>query len=159
MSSNYIHTNKYEEILEIISEEFYPLIKDHYDLWKLMEKVRKEYNKALYKRALDQISKELNNHFQFEEEIILPKLKKHINSDEVGPVKKLIDEHETIRNKYQEIQQVIGHDGINENIADKVNMLAYLLKKHIEKEDHYFFPMISLILTNEEKKEIRNKIE
>jgi hemerythrin-like domain-containing protein len=39
-----------------------------------------------------------------------------------------------------------------------MNLLAYLLKKHIEKEDHYLFPMVSVILTDEEKAEIAEEI-
>jgi len=39
-----------------------------------------------------------------------------------------------------------------------MGLLAYLLKKHIEKEDHYLFPLFSVILTEDEKKAIARDV-
>ncbi len=149
-------TNKYEveQIKQIVAPELHSFIDEHAEVAMLMDKVREGYNEAIYKQALDVIGAELDHHFLYEEEFILPRLAQHIAAGDVGPAAKLIQEHKLIRRHHQDaIQMFAEHDPANpsKDLVQKVNLLAYLIKKHIEKEDHYLFPMFSAILTEEER--------
>lgn len=149
-------TNKYEvdQIKNIVAPELHSFIDEHAEAASLMDKVREGYNEEIYKLALEVIGTELDHHFLYEEEYILPKLANHIAEGEVGPAAKLYSEHKMIRKHHQEVTKMFAdHDPANpsKELVQKINLLAYLLKKHIEKEDHYLFPMFSAILTDEEK--------
>ena len=99
-----------------------------------------------------QIGHELEHHFLFEENYILTRLKNHIPETEVGPIAKLKSEHNVIRKHHKEALAMFeGHDPKNpsQELIQKMGLLAYLLKKHIEKEDHYLFPLFSVILTED----------
>ena len=155
------HTDHFNEILKNIAPELHPFINDHYSTWNLMFNVRKAFSIELYQVALAQIEQELKIHFVQEEQILLPMLERYLASKEVGPVTKLISEHQSIQKKYLEVKQLFENYQKNQvNSENKIeftkqmNLLAYLVMKHIEKEDHYFYPMISLIFTKEEKAKI-----
>ncbi len=152
---------EYEEILSIIAPELHSYVEEHAALGKLMDEVRKGYDEEVYAKALAEIETELNQHFRYEEEFMLPRLARHIRAETAGPIYKLKKEHESIRRNYEEAKALFEqHDPENPSqaLVQKVNLLAYLLKKHIEKEDHYLFPLVSAILTAEEKREIAEAI-
>ncbi|WP_019119468.1 hemerythrin domain-containing protein [Brevibacillus massiliensis] len=149
--------SEYEQILSIISPELHTFVAEHAQLGKKMDQVRAGYSEKAYADALKSIGEELDQHFCYEEEFILPRLGHHILSREAGPIKKLIQEHQVIRNRYAEALELYpqrDEESVRDLFIQKMNLLAYLLKKHIEKEDHYFFPMVSLILNEQEKAEI-----
>ncbi|WP_139488243.1 hemerythrin domain-containing protein [Brevibacillus dissolubilis] len=150
-----------EDVLAIIAPELHTYVEEHAALSELMDRVREGYNEEVYADALREIGEELTQHFVYEEEFILPRLQKHIPSDTAGPVMKLTQEHDVIRNSYEEVRQMFlerNPGEPNPELMKKMNLLAYLLKKHIEKEDHYLFPMASVILTAEERTEIADEI-
>ena len=155
------HTDYFNEILKNVAPELHPFINDHYSTWNLMFSVREAFSIELYRVALEQIEQELKVHFVQEEQLLLPILERHLANKEVGPVAKLIDEHQFIHKKYHEVKQLFENlHNVNDNPKNKIeltrqmNLLAYLVMKHIEKEDHYFYPMLSLIFNKEEKANI-----
>lgn len=146
--------NELDQIKQIVAPELHSFIEEHAEVAQLMDQVREGYNQAIYQQALDVIGTELDHHFLYEEEYILPRLAHHIAEGDVGPAAKLISEHRLIRKHHQDAVYLFAeHDPAapSKDLVQKVNLLAYLLKKHIEKEDHYLFPMFSAILTDEEK--------
>ncbi|MGD8188460.1 hemerythrin domain-containing protein [Brevibacillus ginsengisoli] len=155
--------NRYEvdQIKRIVAPELHSFIDEHADVAMLMDIVREGYNQAIYQQALNVIGTELDHHFLYEEDFILPRLRSHIAEGQVGPAAKLIQEHQLIRKHHQEtIYLFAEHDPAapSKELVQKINLLAYLLKKHIEKEDHYLFPMFTAILTDEEKAAIARDV-
>ncbi|UFJ41082.1 hemerythrin domain-containing protein [Brevibacillus humidisoli] len=156
-----VKKEEYEQILSIISPELHSFVEEHAALSQLMDKVREGYDETVYQQALHEIETELEQHFLYEERFILTRLKSYFATEEVGPVRKLLQEHRIIRNHYQDAAYLFANretDNPGPDLIQKMNLLAYLLKKHIEKEDHYFFPMVSLILSQEEKAAIAEEV-
>ncbi|MBN2908890.1 hemerythrin domain-containing protein [Polycladomyces sp. WAk] len=154
-------TLEFEKILTIVAPELYSFIEEHAALSQLMDQVREGYHTELYQKALDTIGHELEHHFLYEENYILTRLANHITETEVGPIAKLKSEHNIIRKHYQEAMALFqNHDPENPSheLIQKMGLLAYLLKKHIEKEDHYLFPLFSVILTQGEKAAIAHDV-
>lgn len=151
-----------DKIMSIVSPELHSFIEEHAALSRLMDRVREGYNTEIYRKALEQIGHELERHFLFEEKYILSRLENHISETKVGPIAKLKKEHNVIRNHYKEALAMFeGHDPEkpSQELIQKMGLLAYLLKKHIEKEDHYLFPLLSLILTEDEKAAIARDVD
>jgi hemerythrin-like domain-containing protein len=154
-------TIEHEKILSIIAPELHSFVEEHKELNELMIQVREGYNEELYIRALQTIGEELDQHFIFEEEFILPKLARYFPHNDAGPIFKLKSDHQTIRSHYHETLELFNqrdHQGI-QSLMQKMNLFAYLLMKHIEKEDHYLLPLISLILSKDELLEISKEVE
>ena len=140
--------------------ELHSFIEEHAPLSRLMDRVREGYDAEIYREALNQIGHELEHHFLFEESTFSPAWKPH-SETEVGPIAKLKSEHDVIRKHHREALAMFeGHDPENpsQELIQKMGLLAYLLKKHIEKEDHYLFPLFSVILTEDEKKAIARDV-
>ncbi|MBA4543623.1 MULTISPECIES: hemerythrin domain-containing protein [Thermoactinomyces] len=151
-----------EKILGIVAPELHSFIEEHASLSQWMDRVREGYNTELYDKVLGEIGHELDHHFLYEEKYILSRLVKHIPETEVGPIYKLKSEHEIIRKHYEEAKIMFkNHDPENPSheLIQKMGLLAYLLKKHIEKEDHYLFPLFSLVLSKDEKEEIARDVK
>ncbi|WP_241236176.1 hemerythrin domain-containing protein [Brevibacillus marinus] len=152
---------EYGQLLSIIAPELHSFIEEHSALSGLMDRVRESYDEAVYAEALQVIGSELDQHFTYEEELLLPRLAKRIGSEQVGPIYKLRQDHQVIRNRYAEVRALFAERSqstAREALVQRMNLLAYLLKKHIEKEDHYLFPLLSLILTAAEKADIAHEL-
>ncbi|GAA4723894.1 hemerythrin domain-containing protein [Brevibacillus fulvus] len=150
-----------KKVMSVVAPELHTFIEEHAELDQWMDRVRAENNRALYREALQIIQQELEQHFLYEEQFILPKLGRYFATTEVGPVFKLIQEHDIIRKNYrdaEDLMQESDSERFAEVLQQKMNLLAYLLKKHIEKEDHYFFPLVSLVLTPAECQEIADQV-
>ncbi|HZG18358.1 MAG TPA: hemerythrin domain-containing protein [Candidatus Bathyarchaeia archaeon] len=162
-NDRHIVTNQENELLcSIISPELHSFVEEHTALSQLMDKVRCGYDEEIYREALHEIETELSQHFYYEETFILPRLSRYFATNEVGPSMKLLQDHDTIRKHFIEAKDLFSSRNTNDPGADlvpKMNLLAYLLKKHIEKEDHYLFPMVSLILNQDEKEEIAAEVK
>jgi hemerythrin-like domain-containing protein len=154
-------TQEVDKIMAIVAPELHSFIEEHAALSQLMDRVREGYDTEIYREALNQIGHELEHHFLFEEKYILSRLENHIPETEVGPIAKLKSEHDVIRKHHREALAMFeGHDPENpsQELIQKMGLLAYLLKKHIEKEDHYLFPLFSVILTEDEKAAIARDV-
>ncbi|AYK05127.1 hemerythrin domain-containing protein [Brevibacillus laterosporus] len=153
--------DKYNKLTSIIDPHLHSFVAEHAMLENLMDKVREGYDLEVYRLALQEIKEELEHHFLYEETFILGKLQNHIAETEVGPIAKLVQDHVIIRKHYNEAKELFEQEQAkecSELLLQKMNFLAYLLKKHIEKEDHYIFPLVSLVLSEEEKKAIAEEV-
>lgn len=113
----------------------------------------------------DVIGLELTRHFVYEEEILFPQLAQHLGGADVGPVPKLLKEHQQVR----ELHKILSawdaaapsqdRDDIQRLLVKRLRELARLLWNHIEKEDSHLFTMASRILTPEEKAAVGEEIE
>lgn len=156
------NTQEAERIRQIVAPELHSFIEEHAALSQWMDRVREGYHPEVYQKVLDEIGHELNHHFLYEEKYILDRLANHIPEKEAGPIFKLKSEHNTIRKNYEEAKALFqNHDPKNpsQELIQKMGLLAYLLKKHIEKEDHYLFPLFSVVLTQEEKEAIARDVQ
>ncbi|MGA9175447.1 MAG: hemerythrin domain-containing protein [Thermoactinomyces sp.] len=156
------NTQESEKILRIVAPELHSFIEEHSVLSQWMDQIREGYNAELYNKVLGEIGHELDHHFLYEEKYILSRLANHIPETVVGPIFKLKNEHNTIRKHYEEAKALFkNHDPENpsQELVQKMGLLAYLLKKHIEKEDHYLFPLFSVILTQDEKEAIASDVK
>lgn len=156
------NASEYELVLSIISPQLHTYVAEHAELSALMDEVREGFDMEVYQTALQAIGEELEHHFRYEEDCILPRLANYIPTAEAGPIKKLKSEHQVIRDRHAEASRLLAERkdaASDKELMQKMNLLAYLLKKHIEKEDHYFFPMVSLILSETEKDEIAAEIQ
>ena len=159
MSNKKNHTEQFDKIFKIVAPELHIFIEDHYETYIIMENVRNNSTVENCNIVLNRVGKEIKGHFQYEEQFILPKLNNYIAEKEVGPLAKLIEDHRFIEDKYNYIVEQLEKNKFTTEIIDEIKKLAYLVKKHIEKEDHYLFPLISIILKPEEKQEIKAKLE
>ncbi|TPG84270.1 hemerythrin domain-containing protein [Brevibacillus laterosporus] len=152
---------KYNKLITIIDPHLHSFVAEHATLENLMDKVREGYDLEVYRLALQEIKIEMEHHFLYEEMFILGKLENHIVEKEVGPIAKLVQDHVIIRKHFNEAKELFDQEQTkkcSEPLMQKMNLLAYLLKKHIEKEDHYIFPLVSLVLTEEEKIAIAEEV-
>ncbi|ADG07223.1 Hemerythrin HHE cation binding domain protein [Kyrpidia tusciae DSM 2912] len=149
---------QWQAVMELTAPEFHTFLLEHRVLAERMEAVRRDRSPELYRLALGELGREIDHHFVHEEKFVLPKVEPYFPSAVAGPAVKLRSEHDLIRRRHREV--VAGMDpraGIGDVAGpwgDAVRLLAYLVLRHIEKEDHYFFPMISRILTPEERAEV-----
>jgi hypothetical protein len=81
-----VNKQEYELVLSLIAPELHTYIEEHAALSQLMDKVRAGFDEEVYRIALQEIETELSQHFAYEEEFILPRLRKYFATDEVGPV-------------------------------------------------------------------------
>lgn len=156
------HTQEVEKIRRIVAPELHSFIEEHAALSQWMDRVREGYHAELYHKVLHEIGHELDHHFLYEEKFILSRLANYFPEGEAGPIFKLKSEHNTIRKHYEEAKVLFeNHDPAkpSQELVQKMGLLAYLLKKHIEKEDHYLFPLFSVILTQEEKEAIASDVQ
>lgn len=142
----------WEAVAALVAPEFHSFLEEHRDLARRMEAVRHRPSEAVYRQALDALEKEIDRHFVYEEQFILPRLEKYFSSPVAGPAVRLREEHALIVRRFREARETADNRAAEGDVwARQMSLLAYLLLKHIEKEDHYFFPMISRIFTPEER--------
>ena len=153
------HENAYQnpQLIEQIAEELRPLTQDHIELCKTIEAVHGVADQAALQRALDQISDELKRHFVAEERHVFPLMAKHVGGVDVGPVARLLEEHEKIRklskdaNTLYQVFSTKPDAHVAELLEQKWRDLSRTLLNHLGKEDSHLFPMASRLFTADEK--------
>ncbi len=156
------HENAYRnpDLIELVAEELRPLTRDHIALCQSIEAVTTMADKSTIKNVLDQISEELKHHFVAEEKYVFPLMSKHLGGGDVGPVARLLEEHEKIRNLSAqanaifEVYDTKPDDHVQELLKVKWQDLSRALLNHLGKEDSHLFPMASRLFTPEEKASI-----
>ncbi|MCL6517203.1 hemerythrin domain-containing protein [Alicyclobacillus sp.] len=156
-------------LLEQIDPALRPFVEDHMDLCRELERAKDPFDRAAVQRILDAIGEELERHFVYEEEILFPRLTRHLGGPDVGPVPKLLKEHRMVRDLHRASVEVLsawdepapsqGRDDIERIFMNKLRELTALLWNHIEKEDNHLFTMASRILTPEEKAAVVAEME
>lgn len=148
------------ELMEMVAPELRPLVEDHIEVCQVLESVKGDVDSEKVLEVLRVIGKELNHHFVAEEELLFPVMAKHVGGIDVGPVARLIEEHQKIRRLHGEAQELLDiytkqeNDHMEALLGEKMKELSRSLLNHLGKEDSHLFPMASRLLTDEEKKAI-----
>jgi hemerythrin-like domain-containing protein len=108
-------------------------------------------------------SKELEPHYYNEENALFPILGQHIGTTS-GIIPDIINEHETLRTLFQQLQFGIHSLG-NQWTIDHVNLVNQasqqfisFMEGHIEKEDKELYPQVENLLSIEEKRQVYYKL-
>lgn len=153
------HENAFShpELLEKIVPEIRPFVDDHIKLCKMLESVTGTFEKHDVLKMLRAVGEELKHHFVAEEDLLFPLIGKHMGGDDVGPIPRLLEEHDIIRRLHREAEEfydIMEHQPdahVTVLLGEKVRDLATTLLNHLGKEDSHLFPMAGRLLTNEEK--------
>ena len=158
------HVTAYDhpELLEQIAPEIRSLVEDHIELHKLLLRIGKNSDANEYKAVLAAVGDELNRHFVYEEEILFPRLGRYLGGADVGPVPKLLKEHQEIRQLHSDCSERFLHlDEVPEaprELAARMSALKELLVQHMSKEDSHLFTMASRLLSSEDKAAIAREL-
>lgn len=153
------HQNAYQNpaLLDQIAPEIRPLVDDHIEVCRTLETVKAAPQLANVKGTLRLVGEELSHHFVVEENALFPRMAAHVGGIDVGPVARLLAEHQHIRNLHQEAElllsafEELGDEHVRTLLTSKVEELSRVLLNHLGKEDSHLFPMASRLLTAEEK--------
>ncbi len=156
------HENAYMNpaLVEQIAPELRPLVSDHVELCKILEAVQKAPSDGLVQHALATVRQELASHFVAEEELLFPLMAKHVGGMDVGPVARLLEEHQKIRRLHTEAQEIFDtqlrqpDEHVKNLMSEKLRELSHALLNHIGKEDSHLFPMASRLLSEAEKQSV-----
>lgn len=103
------------------------------------------------KYAIDTFHSDLIIHFEDEEKILFPAAAG--KSDECDKlINELIDEHKFFYEKIPALENT-------PDIVDEMDLIGFKLEEHIRKEERILFNLIQEILTEEELKVLKYKIE
>lgn len=143
------HCEQLQQILEKLNTALSPL-------------EQSQVIKGLNQLELD-FNKELEPHYYNEEEALFPVLGQHIGTTR-GIIPDIINEHETLRTLFQQLQFAIHSLG-NQWTTDHVNLVnqasqqfTSFMANHIEREDRELYPQIENLLTIEEKRQVYYKL-
>jgi len=161
------HENAYQrpDLIEQIAPELRPLVEDHIHVCKVLESVEQSSDIDTIRVALWTIERELKSHFIAEEKVLFPRMASHVGGMDVGPVARLVQEHQNIRNLHAEAEKLMpsleqeGDEHVRLILRNKVAELSKMLLNHLGKEDSHLFPMASRLLTLEEKAAIASELK
>lgn len=153
------HDNAYRNpaLLEQIAPEIRPLVEDHIEVCGALEAVAAIPDLPTITSTVRLVGQELSRHFVVEETSLFPRMAAYVGGVDVGPVARLLEEHQHIRHLHQEAQSLLsafeelGDDHVRTLLNAKVQELSRTLLNHLGKEDSHLFPMASRLLTQEEK--------
>lgn len=160
------HENAFDrpELIEQIAPELRSLVADHVEVCKVLQSVQRTPDVETMRIALWTIERELGSHFTAEEQVLFPRMAKHVGGTDVGPVARLLEEHAQIRRLHAEAEALMraceshGDDGARSRLANKMIELSRALLNHLGKEDSHLFPMASRLLTDEEKAAVAREL-
>ncbi len=127
---------------------------------------RTEMEKTLLKDLANALEKELGSHFRKEEEALFPVLAGYIGREH-GPIDVMIHEHERILSVFSHWKKVLPpfcrsmepvDEGIRKAVIDPGLKLIGLLRQHIGKEDQVLFKISEASLSDQEKKDLMEKL-
>ncbi|MFN3695704.1 MAG: hemerythrin domain-containing protein [Ignavibacterium sp.] len=103
------------------------------------------------KYAIETFRSDLNIHFEDEEKILFPVAAGKSNEcDQL--INELIDEHKFF---YEKIPALVN----STELLDEMDLIGCKLEEHIRKEERILFNLIQEILTEDELKSVKSKIE
>lgn len=148
------------KLIENVAPELRPLVEDHIEVCRILDEAKGKVVKDKVQAAIEIVGEELDHHFVAEEELLFPRMAKHVGGMDVGPVARLIEEHRKIRRLHGEAKEIFdqylkdesGH--VESLLGEKMKDLTHALLNHLGKEDSHLFPMASRLMTDEEKKAI-----
>jgi iron-sulfur cluster repair protein YtfE (RIC family) len=131
----------------------------HQKLYEMLEHDHEEV-KEMFKEAINnedpskykEIKKELEVHMKGEEDFYYPKAKKA----DKDLVEHGIEEHEEAKSLIKELDRLGKNDG---QFMPKLKELKDSVEHHVDEEEHKLFPKSKDTLSDNEEKEIAEKIE
>ncbi|MCZ3364529.1 MULTISPECIES: hemerythrin domain-containing protein [Methanobacterium] len=131
----------------------------HQKLYEMLEHDHEEV-KEMFKEAINnedpskykEIKKELEVHMKGEEDFYYPKAKKA----DKDLVEHGIEEHEEAKSLIKELDRLGKNDG---QFMPKLKELKDSVEHHVDEEEHKLFPKSRDTLSDNEEKEIAEKIE
>lgn len=143
-----------EDWKERIVPELRMLALEHEHVLSVLNEVQ-EYDLATFDEAMKAVSVLISNHMVAEEELLFPLLVPYLGGADVGPVPKLLSEHETVRAQYRKCMELrrdlTSDSGQVHELFQQVDDLTELLLGHMEKEDFHLLPMAGRLLSSSEK--------
>ncbi|QQE81001.1 hemerythrin domain-containing protein [Alicyclobacillus sp. SO9] len=151
------------ELRNKIAPELLPFVDDHAHVVAALESLGREFSAASVRSALRLIGTELDRHFVYEEEILFPRLTALLGGPDVGPVPKLLKEHQTIRTQHETCSSLLDASHVESSVSSTLEMqmqqLSHNLLQHIAKEDNHLFSMASRLLSAEDKHAIARELQ
>jgi hemerythrin-like domain-containing protein len=145
------------KLIENVAPQLRPFVEDHIKICKVLDSAKGTIKKETVEAVLQVVGEEIDHHFVAEEELLFPRMGKHVGGTDVGPVARLIEEHHKIRNLYRELQETFDvfvkqdSERTRTSLNEKMEELFITLLNHLGKEDSHIFPMASRLLTEDEK--------
>lgn len=127
---------------------------------------RAEDERALLKDLAFSLEKKIGPHFRKEEEALFPILAEYVGKEH-GPIEAMVHEHEKIRVAFLHWKKSLpflhpGTEPMDEafrrTIIDPGLKIVALFRRHISKEDQILFELSESTLTEEEKKEVIDRM-
>lgn len=159
------HTTAFDqpELIDRVAPELRGFIEDHVEVCKALHASKQVFDIEQYQTTLQIVGEELERHFVYEEEILFPRLNKVLGGADVGPVPRLLQEHEKIRSVFGSVSDLVERFSVDTSaqapLETQMNNLVDLLWNHIGKEDNHLFPMAGRLLSVEDKKEIEREVK
>lgn len=143
-----------EDWKERIVPELRLLALEHEHVLSVLNEVQ-EYDLTTLDKAMGAISVLVSNHMAAEEELLFPMLVDYLGGPDVGPIPKLLSEHEGIRAQYRKCVES-RHDLTTDSgqvhaLFQEIDHLTSFLLSHMEKEDFHLLPMAGRLLNSSEK--------
>lgn len=161
---DYVNAYMQPELIEQITPELQPLVRDHIELCKVLKATENSPDTSMIQTALEKIKLELDHHFTAEEKVVFPRMAIHVGGMDIGPVARLLEEHREIRRLHGEAEELLsaakstGDAHAKSLLTNKMDDLSRTLLNHLGKEDSHLFPMTSRLLTTEEKTAIAREL-
>jgi quercetin dioxygenase-like cupin family protein/iron-sulfur cluster repair protein YtfE (RIC family) len=159
------HTTAFDQpdLIEKVAPELRCFVEDHIEVCQALDAAKKGFDIEQYKKTLSIVGEELSRHFVYEEEILFPRLNKVLGGADVGPVPRLLQEHEKIRSIYCSASDLVERFQTDTNVEGPLETqmlnLIELLWSHIGKEDNHLFPMAGRLLSDDDKKAIEREVK
>ncbi len=159
------HTTAFDQpdLLDKVAPELRCFIEDHVEVCRALDAAKKVFDIGVYKDALSLVGEELNRHFVYEEEILFPRLNKVLGGADVGPVPRLLQEHEKIRQVFGSVSDLVDRYHSDKSaqtpLETQMQNLIELLWNHIGKEDNHLFPMAGRLLSEDDKKAVEREVK
>lgn len=127
---------------------------------------RADAEKVLLKDLAFSLEKGIGPHFRKEEEALFPILAEYVGKEH-GPIEAMVHEHEKIRAAFLHWKKMLPSlcrgtgpmdEAFHRTVIDPGLKIVSLFRRHISKEDQILFEISESSLTEEEKKEVIDRI-
>jgi hemerythrin-like domain-containing protein/quercetin dioxygenase-like cupin family protein len=159
------HTTAFDQpdLIDKVAPELRCFVEDHIEVCQALHRAKQAFDIEQYQSTLKIVGEELNRHFVYEEEILFPRLNKVLGGADVGPVPRLLQEHEKIRSVYCSVSDLVERYQSDKNaqgpLETQMHNLVELLWSHVGKEDNHLFPMAGRLLSAEDKKAVEREVK
>lgn len=149
----------FKDPITLLMDQHKEVLKKLDALGKLLDIVKTSNNSTgKIKETIDSIEKDFDIHsLGNEEKALFPAIETFIPRDE-GPIGVMLSEHKDLVESIKKFKENLEKSQI-ETFTSIGKYIISLLTEHIYKEDNMLYPMAKMHLTDEQFKEIAEKIE